>query len=122
MRFWAIALLWLAVNLAFWVWWLRQTGHSTPWLYWAETIALFYQTTLLPTVFWWFVRKMKRPVEVTPAADMRVAMITLCVPSHESLSVIVEQLEALHGVTYPHDSWILDEGAPRCGRLRVSAA
>ena len=84
-RFWGVAALWLAVNLAFWGWWLRQTQHSTPWLYWTETITLFYQTTLLPTVFWRFVRKMKRPVEVRPPADMRVAMITLCVPSSESL-------------------------------------
>jgi len=110
-RYWAVGLLWLAVNLAFWGWWLRQTEHSTPWLYWAETIALFYQTTLLPTVFWRFVRKMKRPVEVTPPADMRVAMITLCVPSSESLDVIEGQLVALTDVDYPHDSWILDEGA-----------
>ena len=110
-RFWAVALLWLAVNVAFWGWWLHQTDHSTPWLYWAETIALFYQTTLLPTVFWRFVRRMKRPVEVEPRADMRVAMITLCVPSSESLEVIEGQLVALKNVDYPHDSWILDEGA-----------
>jgi cellulose synthase (UDP-forming) len=111
MRFWAVALLWLAVNLAFWGWWLHQTDLSTPWLYWVETVALFYQTTLLPTVFWRFVRKMTRPVEVKPPADMRVAMITLCVPSSESLDVIEGQLVALGNVDYPHDSWILDEGA-----------
>ena len=110
MRFWAVGLLWLAVNLAFWGWWLHQTNHSTAWLYWAETIALFYQTTLLPTVFWRFVRKMKRPVEIEPPADMRVAMITLCVPSSESLDVIGGQLVGLRNVDYPHDSWILDEG------------
>jgi cellulose synthase (UDP-forming) len=110
MRFWAVALLWLAVNLAFWGWWIQQTDHSTPWLYWAETVALFYGTTLLPTVFWRFVRKMKRPVEVKAPADMQVAMITLCVPSSESLEVIEGQLVALTQVDYPHDSWILDEG------------
>ena len=109
-RFWAVGLLWLAVNVAFWGWWLRHTGSSTAWLYWAETIALFYQTTLLPTVFWRFVRKMKRPVEVEPLVGMRVAMITLCVPSSESLDVIEGQLVALRNVEYPHDSWILDEG------------
>lgn len=109
-RFWAVAVLWVAVNLAFWAWWLRQTDHSTPWLYWTQTVALFYQTTLLPTVFWRFVHNMKRPVEVTPSADMRVAMITLCVPSSESLDVIEGQLVALTNVEYPHDSWVLDEG------------
>ena len=41
---------------------------------------------------------------------MRVAMITLCVPSSESLNVIEGQLVALGNVDYPHDSWILDEG------------
>lgn len=109
-RFWAVAVLWLAVNLAFWAWWLGQTDDSTPWLYWTETVALFYQTTLLPTVFWRFVHNMKRPVEVTPSVDVRVAMITLCVPSSESLDVIEGQLVALRNVDYPHDSWVLDEG------------
>jgi cellulose synthase (UDP-forming) len=109
-RYWSVALLWLAVNVAFWGWWLHQTDHSTAWLYWAETIALFYQTTLLPTVFWRFVGNMKCPAEVEPAADMRVAMITLCVPSSESLDVIEGQLVALRNVEYHHDSWVLDEG------------
>jgi cellulose synthase/poly-beta-1,6-N-acetylglucosamine synthase-like glycosyltransferase len=109
-RFWGVALLWVAVNLAFWGWWLRQTAHSTQWLYWTETIALFYQTTLLPTVFWRFVGKMKRPVEIVPRVGMRVALITLCVPSSESLEVIEGQLDALMNVEYAHDSWILDEG------------
>src|SRR5207248_33933 len=63
------------------------------------------------TVFWRFVRKMKRPVELSPAADLRVAMITLCVPSSESLEVIEGQLVALGNVEHPHESWILDEGA-----------
>jgi hypothetical protein len=44
------------VAVSFWRWWLQQSAHGTPWLYWAETLALFYQTTLLPTVFWRFVR------------------------------------------------------------------
>jgi len=119
MRFWAVALLWLAVNLTFWGWWLHQTDRSTAWLYWTETVALFYQTTLLPTVFWRFVRKMKRPIEIEPEADMRVAMITLCVPSSESLDVIEGQLVALKSVDYPHESWVLDEGGS--GEVRALA-
>jgi cellulose synthase (UDP-forming) len=107
---WGVALLWLAVNVDFWTWWLGHRAHATSSLYWVETLALFYQTTLLPTVFWRFVARMRRPVEVPARADMRVAMITLCVPTHESLDVIEAQLDALRNVTYPHDSWILDEG------------
>jgi cellulose synthase (UDP-forming) len=109
-RFWAVALVWAVVNYTFWRWWLRQLPGSTPWLYWAESVALFYQTTLLPTVFWRFVSGMKRPVEMEPAAGTRVALVTLCVPAHESLDVIRDQLDALQEVSYPHDSWILDEG------------
>jgi cellulose synthase (UDP-forming) len=109
-RFWGIALLWIAVNVSFWTWWLTRASHGSPWLYWAETVALFYQTTLLPTVFWRFVAKAKRPVEVPVRSGMRVALITPCVPAHESLDVIRDQLEALQNVEYPHDSWILDEG------------
>ncbi len=30
MRLWAVALLWLSVNLAFWGWWLHRTTHSNP--------------------------------------------------------------------------------------------
>lgn len=110
LRFWGIASLWIAVNVSFWAWWLTRASHGAPWLYWAETLALFYQTTLLPTVFWRFVAKAKRPVEVPARPHMRVALITPCVPAHESLDVIREQLVALQNVEYPHDSWILDEG------------
>lgn len=110
LRYWAVALLWIAVNLTFWSWWLRQRAYGTCWLYWVETTALFYQTTLLPTVFWRFVGKMKRPAEVQAPPGMRVAVITLCVPAHESVEVITKQLDALRSVSYPHDSWILDEG------------
>jgi cellulose synthase (UDP-forming) len=109
-RHWALALLWAAVNATFWVWWIGHAGDGTAWMYVVETIALFYQVTLLPTVYWWFVGRMRRPVEVKAPDGMRVALITLCVPDHESLDVIGEQLDALRAVDYPHDSWVLDEG------------
>jgi cellulose synthase (UDP-forming) len=69
-----------------------------------------YLTTALPSFYWFFVGKMRRPVEVAPRAGMDVALITLCVPDHESLDVIERQLQALVAVEYPHDSWVLDEG------------
>jgi cellulose synthase (UDP-forming) len=109
-RLLALAVVWAAVNGSFWAWWFGHAGEGTPWMYWIETIALLYQVTLLPSVYWWFVSKMRRPVEIQAPAGMRVAMITLCVPSSESLEVIGEQLHALQAVDYPHDSWILDEG------------
>jgi cellulose synthase/poly-beta-1,6-N-acetylglucosamine synthase-like glycosyltransferase len=117
----ALAVLWAAVNASFWVWWLAHAGHGTPWMYVIETIALFYQVTLLPTVYWWFVGKMRRPVEVKAPEGMRVALITLCVPAHESLEVIGEQLDALKRVEYPHDSWVLDEGGSNDVRALADA-
>jgi cellulose synthase (UDP-forming) len=106
---WLIAFCWLVVTSSFWVWWLRQSG-GTPWLFWPQTAALLYHTTLLPTFFFYFVYRMRRPHDVAPPTGTRVAMITLCVPGHESIDVIRGQLEALENVTYPHDSWVLDEG------------
>jgi cellulose synthase (UDP-forming) len=108
---WLIALGWTGVTASFWIWWLHQAGHGTPWLYWPQTIAQFYLTTALPTFFFYYLYKMRRPVEQVPQAGMRVALITLCVPGHESLEVIRRQLEALCRVAYEHDSWVLDEGA-----------
>jgi cellulose synthase (UDP-forming) len=107
---WVIALGWVGVTASFWMWWLRQSSGGTAWLFWPQTAALLYSTTLLPTFFFYFVYRMRRPSDVAPAAGKRVAMITLCVPGHESLDVIRGQLEALQNVTYPHDSWVLDEG------------
>ena len=106
-----IALAWAIVTFVFWRWWLGHAGGGSPWLFWPQTVCLLYQSTLLPTFFFCYAYKMRRPVERRPRAGMRVAMITLCVPGHESLDVIRGQLEALRNVTYEHDSWVLDEGA-----------
>jgi len=106
-----IALLWAVVTATFWVWWLGHARGGTPWLYWTQTATLVYQTTVLPSFFWAYVRKMRRPIEIEAPVGMRVAMVTLCVPSSESMEVIRKQLRALTCVEYPHDSWVLDEGA-----------
>jgi cellulose synthase (UDP-forming) len=108
--YWALTLLWLVVVARFWTWWLRPEHQGALWLYLAATIPLAYLTTVLPSFYWFFVARMRRPVHIEPAPGRRVAMITLCVPSHESLNVIAAQLEALTRVRYPHDSWVLDEG------------
>jgi cellulose synthase (UDP-forming) len=102
---------WAYVTVTFWKWWLPQATGGTPWLFWPQTFSLLYLTTALPTFFFFYVWKMRRPIELLPPTGMRVALITLCVPGHESLEVIREQLEALASVSYPHDSWVLDEGA-----------
>ncbi len=110
MRFWAIALLWLAVNLAFWGWWLRPDRPQHPVaLLGGDDRALLPDDAVADGVL--AVRAQDEASRRGHAsADMRVAMITLCVPSSESFDVIEGQLVALGNVDYPHDSWILDEG------------
>jgi cellulose synthase (UDP-forming) len=107
----ALGTLWLCVVVSFWLWWLAPARRGTPALYIPATVAMAYLTTVLPSLFWLFVGRMRRPIHVAPAPGHRVAMVTLCVPSHETFEVIARQLLALTLVSYPHDSWVLDEGA-----------
>lgn len=113
-----IGLLWLAVNVRFWTFWLTPGHRGALLLYVPTTLALVYVTTVLPSLYWFYVGRMRRPVEHGVPPGRRVAMITLCVPSHEALEIIERQLRALPAVRYPHDSWVLDEGGdPRIRRL-----
>jgi cellulose synthase (UDP-forming) len=107
----ALSVLWVFVLVSFWRWWLAPAQRGALGLYLPATLTLAYLTTVLPSLFWLFVGRMRRPVHVAPAPGRRVALITLCVPSHETFEVIARQLHALTLVSYPHDSWVLDEGA-----------
>jgi cellulose synthase/poly-beta-1,6-N-acetylglucosamine synthase-like glycosyltransferase len=109
--FWALTALWLVVVAQFWLWWLRPEHRGALGLFVVASIPMAYLTTGLPSFYWFFVGRMRRPVHIAPRRGRRVALITLCVPSHETLDVIAEQLRALAAVRYPHDSWVLDEGA-----------
>jgi cellulose synthase (UDP-forming) len=109
--YWALALLWAVVVVRFWMWWLAPEHRGDLVLFLVASVPLAYLTTILPSFYWFFVGRMRRPVHMAASPGMRVAMITLCVPSHETRDVIVAQLRALTEVRYPHDSWVLDEGA-----------
>jgi cellulose synthase (UDP-forming) len=114
----ALGALWVFVLVSFWRWWLAPAQRGALGLYLPATVGLAYLTTVLPSLYWLFVARMRRPVHIAPAAGRRVAMITLCVPSHETFDVIARQLLALTLVSYPHDCWVLDEGAdPRVEQL-----
>lgn len=101
---------WILVCVKFWWWWLAGLSVKTAWLYWPQTLAFIYDTTILPTLVWYFALRMRRPRPVPAQEGLNVALVTLCVPSHESLEVIGRQLRALTQVSYPHTSWVLDEG------------
>jgi cellulose synthase (UDP-forming) len=103
--------LWLVVNVRFWVFWLAPAHRGVLLLWIPTTLAFAYLLTGLPTFYWFYVGRMRRPRQVPAPPGLRVAMITLCVPSHESIDIIERQLRAITAVRYPHDSWVLDEGA-----------
>ena len=106
----ALVVAWLVVNVNFWVWWLQPAHIDSTWMYWAFTLAIAYSGTLLTSIYLYFVGHMRQPLPVGAEPGLKVALITLCVPGQEGLDVIERQVEALSRVTYPHDSWILDEG------------
>ncbi len=108
--FWCLAVLWLVVNVIFWSWWFKPEHIVSLLMFILMSVSLFYETTFLPSVYLFYVSKMRKPIKREPHQDIRVAMITLCVPAKESMEVIERQLRALSNVAYPHDSWILDEG------------
>jgi cellulose synthase (UDP-forming) len=108
--YWLLVVFWLGANLLFWSWWLRPEHVATSWLYLLFTAALAYDGSFLPSIYLYYVGKMRRPRPVAAPSGLRVALITLCVPAKESLDVISQQLKALAAVRYPHDSWVLDEG------------
>ena len=101
---WICSLLWM------WTWWLNASHIVLLPLYIALSFAMLYEFALLPSVFLYFVLRAKRPEPVSAPANKRVAVISLCVPSMESSDIVENQLRAMSQITYPHDSWILDEG------------
>jgi cellulose synthase (UDP-forming) len=102
--------IWLASVFWLWSWWIAQIQGSFIWIYIPLTIALIYETTIMPGVLLGLTLYAKVPAKRRPQKDKKVAVITLCVPSQESIEIIEKQLLAISNISYKHDSWILDEG------------
>ncbi len=101
---------WLVSSIWLWSWWFNPSHITNMWLFVLLSAALVYENILAPLVFFFFVTKAAYPPNRRPVKGSKVALITLCVPSQESMSIIERQLKAMKAVEYPHDSWILDEG------------
>jgi len=102
--------LWITAVIWLWQWWFFAAPKSMLELYVPLSVALLYETTIMPSVLLFLALKAKVPAKRRPAKDSKVAIITPCVPAQESLDIIERQLIAMIAVKYPHDSWILDEG------------
>jgi len=107
--YWFFVSIWIVANLVFWQWWFRKEHVVSLAMFALTSLALFYETTFLPSAYLFFVEKMKKPKPIYPPKNLKVAMVTLCVPSKESMEVIERQLETMVRVCYSHDSWVLDE-------------
>lgn len=104
-----VVAIWAVVVINFWRFWLDQEVTGAPIYFAIVTLALLYETTVLPSTYLFFLGQMRRPPPAGVQQGLRVALISLCVPSKESTAIIERQLRALAAVTYPHDSWLLDE-------------
>jgi len=108
-----LVLLWVLVNLYFWYWWLQAGNVGNPALFTLLSLAFFYEGTLLPSFYTFFVGWMRRPrwtdANLAERAGIlkRVAVISLTVPGSESLEIVKRQMLAMKNISYPHESWIL---------------
>lgn len=89
---------------------MQAARIGNPHLFGVLTAALIYEFAVLPSVFLYFVLKARTPPRRIAPKNKKVAVISLCVPSKESLDIIERQLKAMGKIKYPHDNWVLDEG------------
>jgi cellulose synthase (UDP-forming) len=59
---------------------------------------------------WFTLPFMARPRTGAPKDGLKTAVVTTIVPGAESLEMLQETLRALVALSYPHDTWVLDEG------------
>src|SRR6266852_1521629 len=108
-----LILLWIEVNLYFWYWWLQAGNIGNPVLFTLMSLTFFYEGTVLPSFYTFFVGHMRRPRWIdTNLAERagtlkRVSVISLTVPGSESLEIVKRKMLAMKNIRYPHESWIL---------------
>ena len=75
---------------------------------------LLVSTFLLQVILWewrWLALPLMRVPQPIPAASgWRIAVAVTFVPRAESIEMLEKAVEALVGIDYPHDTWVLDEG------------
>jgi hypothetical protein len=105
----------LILNLASLYWFLSWWFDPIRMRYYTVMPALFWMLTGIGTLgilfyfFFWFVLwNMRRPVPMAALEGLRVAVVTTRVPS-EPVEGMGKTFEGLSSITYPHDSYLLDE-------------
>lgn len=103
---------WIVTNVFFWYWWLQRDHSGNPVLFGLMSFAFFYEATVLPSFYTFYLGNMRRPESVNvraidPNIVKKVAVISLTVPGSEDIEIVKQQLIAMKQIDYPHESWIL---------------
>ena len=80
----------------------------------ANVIVVILVSTLLLQLMLWELRwlalpLMRMPRPIPAASGWRVAVVVTFVPGAESIEMLENTVEALIGIDYPHDTWVLDD-------------
>src|SRR5262245_28525553 len=87
----------------------RSEWQQRPWTS-MLALGILAVVTSNTIVRWLLLLRMARPVERPPAPGLRVAVATTYVPNAEPLDMLERTVRAIQRLTYPHDTWVLDEG------------
>ncbi|MDE2213033.1 MAG: glycosyltransferase [Patescibacteria group bacterium] len=124
----------LGLITVFGVWWFQPqhmaqnfTGpfHVLDYILFAVLSYIVWHEIVMEAFSWYIAETIRRPVHCPSVLPgLRVAYLTAFVPGAEPYSVLEETLQAMVGVDYPHDTWLLDEGDDPlaksiCARLGV---
>ena len=112
LEFRALVIVWAALTLAFWIWWLSPAHVLRPSLYILTSLALAW-ISLSPVYFLivsWRAVKPNPAIPVDPS--LRLAMVVTKAPS-EPFDVVRKTLEAMLAQSLPHDTWLADEDPSR---------
>jgi hypothetical protein len=111
--------------LAFGAYWIRlgATPHhrAGQWTFIVASLLIGFHLSSWFTR-WLLLWRMRRPEPMEPPSGLRVAVVTTFVPGAEPLGMLAQSVQAMVGMEYPHDTWVLDEGetsevAALCRRL-----
>lgn len=116
--FWLISLAGVGAIVNYAVWWF-QASHiaanthgifSSNFILFALLSFVIWHGLIQRLAIWFIVGSMRKPKYIKPAKNKKVALLTCFVPGSEPYEMLEKTIQAMINVTYPHDTWVLDEG------------
>ncbi|MGH7540854.1 MAG: glycosyltransferase [Gemmatimonadota bacterium] len=90
--------------------WVRLPDWSTHSILIAAASLLLLQRLGVYALRWGLLPFMRRPEPLRAPDGLRVGVATTFVPAYETIAMLEATLERLVALSYPHDTWVLDEG------------